>query len=525
MASARRWAAFSGLLALLLGAAFVRSAAPTFDEPVHLASGAAALSGDYGVNAPDHPPFAEMWAALPARLLGAELPPERAHMGVYELGDRFLYGGGKPAGRILAAARLFCLFAWGGLIGLGLWRWAARLGGEPAAAAALLWAALCPVLISNISLATTDGASAALFFLTFALLSAPERTRRVWACAGACAGLAMASKYNMLLLPLLAALVLTARPQRERPKASGPLLAAGCAVLAWAAVYRFSPLPLYWRGLGATFHRLEEGRGSFLLGRRSVEGAWLYFPLAFAAKTPLAFFPLAALGAAALKGKERRRDLLWIFIPFAGYFAAAMTAKVQIGVRHLLPIYPFLALLAGLGFARLWARRGRARIAAAALALWAGVSVGLCAPDLLAYFNEAAGGPGNGWRVLADSNLDWGQGLKELAAYLRSIGNPPIYLCYFGVADPAYYGIRYAPVLPPPHVRRLPPPADPESSGRALLAISATNLQGVYFSDPSLFAWLKERRPLAVAGYSIFVYDLTDDPAARAWLRKLSQKA
>jgi len=141
--------------------------------------------------------------------------------------------------------------------------------------------------------------------------------------------------------------------------------------------------------------------------------------------------------------------------------------------------------------------------------------------DIIGSFYEAAGGPTRGYRCLVDSNLDWGQGLKPLAQWLRRLGNPPIFLCYFGVADPSYYGIRYMPVGGVTNVERQEGTALPGESDAVILAVSATNLQTTYYADHGLFDWLKRRTPVFVAGYSIFVYDLTRDVAGALSLADL----
>jgi hypothetical protein len=115
---------------------------------------------------------------------------------------------------------------------------------------------------------------------------------------------------------------------------------------------------------------------------------------------------------------------------------------------------------------------------------------------------------------LSDSNLDWGQDLKNLKAYMDREKLPIIYLSYFGSAPPSYYyGIRYQ-YVPGTWPLEWPPPADrvPDSAPQKILAISATNLQEVFNAEAPLFAWLRQRRPTAKIGYSIFIYDLTGDP-------------
>jgi len=178
--------------------------------------------------------------------------------------------------------------------------------------------------------------------------------------------------------------------------------------------------------------------------------------------------------------------------------------------------------MAGCGAAWLWGLGPRKwKGAAAALGIWLAVSVGMVHPHHLAYFNEAVGGPANGYRWLVDSNLDWGQDLKTLGAELRARGGPPVYLAYFGSADPAAYGIRYVPAGMCCNVARRGDPVDPAADGKVLFAVSATNLQAVYFADKALFSWLKSRSPEKVLGHSIFLYDLTRDAEGRRLLARL----
>lgn len=293
------------------------------------------------------------------------------------------------------------------------------------------------------------------------------------------------------------------------------------SALALALAYRFSGLPLYWEGLTQTFERLGQGRSSFLGGAHSVTGSPLYFPAALALKTPL---PLLIAGAAGLILRLRKpdADAAWLILPPAAFFALACASKTQIGYRHILPVYPFLIVLAAEGAAWAWARPLWGRPAALALAVWLCLGVLRVHPDHLAYFNELAGGPDNGYAWLVDSNLDWGQGLKELGAELKRRGGPTIYLSYFGVADPSYYGIRYVPVGAVSNVERRDGIAEPRREDPVLLAVSATNRQGVYYADKGAFSWLAARRPAFTAGHSIFLYDLTQDLDGRGRLSALA---
>jgi hypothetical protein len=126
--------------------------------------------------------------------------------------------------------------------------------------------------------------------------------------------------------------------------------------------------------------------------------------------------------------------------------------------------------------------------AAVALRVW---------PYHLAYFNEIAGGPDNGWRWLVDSNLDWGQDLVGLRRRLAAMGNPEINLFYFGTADPDYYGIRHFPYGSP---------------APGIFAVSATHLAGVYLPDHDYLADFRELTPFETVGHSILLYRLDAVP-------------
>ncbi|MBI5210371.1 MAG: hypothetical protein HY927_10405 [Elusimicrobia bacterium] len=532
-----------------MGWGMIRASAATYDEPVHLAAGYQNLvAGTYRLNAMDHPPFAEMWGALPLLVLRPSALFQHQDLlarRVYNFADAFLYKNRLPAGLMLDAGRLWCLLTWGTLLGVALMAWAYRLAGGAGLAAAAAFYAFCPTLISNAALVTTDGASATLFFVTFWLLSAvPAEDDGLaqggqvlagagrsplaggglpawrWAAAGAAMGLAMAAKFNMFILPGLVAVMLLARrriePGRSVPRPRVVALAAA-ACLALALVYRFHSVGLYGQGLRATLSRLGDGRASFLFGQHSTQGWIGYFPAALLVKTPIPLLAMAVLGFGLwVRFPDARR--LWAGGPAVAYFVAALFSKTQIGVRHILPVYPFMILMASDGVAWAWKRSAWARAAVAAMMVWLAASVIRVHPHHLAYFNEAAGGPANGYRCLVDSNLDWGQGLKELSGILKEMGDPPVRLCYFGVADPSYYGIRHKPFWWVTNVDRREGVVEPGRDDRVLLAVSATNLQSTYYARKDSFEWLKTRRPLRVAGYSIFLYDLTDDPEGRAKL-------
>jgi hypothetical protein len=192
-----------------------------------------------------------------------------------------------------------------------------------------------------------------------------------------------------------------------------------------------------------------------------------------------------------------------------------MLSHLNIGVRHLLPVYPFLFVLCGI-LGKVWedlAPRRRRIVAVAALGiLLFNTNVVLRGPALvwphyIAYFNEIAGGPANGYHCLADSNVDWGQDLKALGSWLDAHKvAQPINLCYFGTADPHRYNIRYR-NLPgsscwtPVNLFDTVPPG--------WVVISATDLLGVYFMPELREAWrefLEPARQVDTIGNSLLVF-------------------
>ena len=143
------------------------------------------------------------------------------------------------------------------------------------------------------------------------------------------------------------------------------------------------------------------------------------------------------------RSARRWSAILVTGLPLA-FLAVAATSALDLGLRQVLPVYPFLLILAGGGVAAClrWRRPLGAALALAGIAWVATTSVRV-SPDYLAYFNEPAGGPARGLRWLADSNLDWGQALRRLPEWLEQRGIREVNLCYFGTADPEAYGLNH----------------------------------------------------------------------------------
>ncbi len=259
-----------------------------------------------------------------------------------------------------------------------------------------------------------------------------------------------------------------------------------------------------------------QGRPGYLMGNLYANGRWYYFLVAILVKTPLPILILAAIGAVGLLQRLARRDPgAWdqalVFVAPLIFLVIAMASSLNLGVRHVLPVYPYILLLAGSIAGGVVARRKTGSIIVLGLmGLWLLFGVARVSPHFLAYFNEVAGGPENGARWLVDSNLDWGQDLPGLARWLRKHGVGRVNLCYFGNADPTHYGINFVGLPGSWGVWDDRLPARPETPG--YLAISASNLVGFGLRTADLRAYynhLLEKATLVdTVGYSIYIYSL-----------------
>ncbi len=271
-------------------------------------------------------------------------------------------------------------------------------------------------------------------------------------------------------------------------------------------------------------YTFSQMRSAFLNGEYSVVGWPSFFPYCWLLKTPLAVFGvigLAATAALRFSGSIKRGVYatapLWILLVV--YWAAALSSHLNLGHRHLLPTYPVIYILSGA--AALWFMRPLSvgRVAVWAVAAVLVVESFLCRPHYLAFFNLLTGGPRLAYRHLVDSSLDWGQDLPSLRTWLDShaLNSPtaPAYLSYFGTGDPAYYGIG---------TRRLPGYPDTGASldrlplAGGVYCISATMLQQVYTQFPGRWAVPYERAYQQVVANLDLFEKARNDPQQRKQL-------
>ena len=624
----------------------VKTKSVTADEIFHVTGGYLFdRYGDYRIH-PDNGVLPQRLHALPAVLAGAKPPPFAGNdywraSDVQVMSYQFFYESGNDHWPLLMRARVMnLLFSLGA--GLLVFFWARGLAGDAAGLVALGLLAFSPTWLAHGPLATSDAAAA--------LLLTASAGAYWWQLKGGgylrvlasalVFGLACVAKFSaVLLLPVfvfLTAWHFLSVPAGERRLARVVARLAVHAAAAWLVIWAcfgfrysaFAPgLPpadhfirswdwmlsqLGWQepviSLFRSRHLLPEGflfgythanvgsqaRAAFLAGEYSSSGWVQFFPLAFLWKsTPAELAGLAlALVAAALhwpRVREWAGRLAPLLVLVAVYGVVALASHLNIGHRHLLPLYPALCIVAGIAAMRI-VTAPRVRLAFAWLLVTAqGLSAVFIHPHYLAYFNGFAGGPANGWRLLVDSSLDWGQDLSGLRRWLdaqaMSADAPtrPLYLSYFGSADPEYYHLDAA---------RLPFVNDFKFTHRwyettaGVYGVSATMLQQVYstvkgewtlqrekeyqdlrnneslyreyWRSPTVQRELKEtgaaaafeqtwarydvlrfarlchylrvRKPDVVIGHSIFIYRLTDAEVTGAlkgnysdWLRIIEQ--
>lgn len=540
------------------GERFMAANGPTFDEGVHLAAGYSYwTTGSFALNREDPPLLKLLWAAPLALGGGPEYPHDVARYtnnDHWHIADALLYGSGRDPRELLTPARRVSLALGCAVVLLAGW-WAYRLwGSRLAGVGACAFAASDPNLLALSCVLSTDAGLTLFALLTCYLMweYAARPSRGLLVGAGVALGLALGSKFSALAVVagLGAAgtvyalrggrLALPGAPAdapRGRALAELAFRLGLIALVTLAATYGLVHFDQWGSGLKFQLTRVDHGDGRmYLNGELSRTGWYHYFLVVLALKLPLGL--LLALAVAGWSGVARRAPrTAFVLVPPLVFFVLASLARVDLGVRVVLPVLPFLYVLAaGLaGPVRVACdRAGRDcaeapekfvnRLFLLVCVAVAGRSAANADPHPLAYFNEIAHGAGGGARFVADSNLDWGQGLPALKEYLDANPAGVVYLSYFGTDRPEAYGIRYRPL---PTYGRVGEPGGepvPAEQPRHVLVVSANNLLGVYLNDPDTFAWLRGREPAAVLTGCLYVFDLTGESDALARVRALPPK-
>ncbi|MEO8373504.1 MAG: hypothetical protein ABI806_30245 [Candidatus Solibacter sp.] len=517
------------MLLTLIGVARIVATYPaiaqTSDETPNIACGMQYLDlGTYTYGA-FHPPRARLAMAVGPYLYGARAQklPDR-----WPEGNAVLNSAPRPA-RALTFARLGILpfFLLACTI---VWLWGRRLLGDWGALAPVFVFTNLPPVLAHAGLATMDmaigaGICTALFSYTLWL---EHGTLRRAIFFGVGLALAILAKFSaFLLLPVCLGVITLLYPRAAQKRNWAWIPVA--FVLIWGA-YRFSfgpmtehvsrdaaeqggligkipmpvlhaletlpvPAPQLLDGLWQVHNHVDAGHTAFLLGRHSFHGWWYFFPVALAVKTPIPILLFTLLGIFSLRGEARRER--WMPTILCGVILLInLPTSLNIGVRYMLPLFPILALTAGVGIVWLWSRL---RIVACLLLSWIFLLCTAAYPNYLAYFNEIAGSHPE--RILVDSDLDWGQDMKRLAAELNRRHVPYFHMSCLYTGDDTRLGLPAWDGL------------EPYQPVKGWVAVSHTMRQNYGWmvaqqkgrSDLA-FAWLDAHQPVAQVGKSILLY-------------------
>ncbi len=543
----------------------------TYDEGAHLYAGYQHWKArDFGVN-PEHPPLVKLVAAAPLLGMPIKLPtPPRflflveqyagSQQMLAENGDYRLLTRARVASSVFTFALALFLFAAG---------W--EMFGPPVALFALALFTFEPTILAHGALVTTDMGVACFSFASvyafYRYLKHPGWLRLV--LCGLAAGLAVSAKLNgVLIFPILGLIALweIAGTEPRRGRRAGMLLGAVLAIffisygVLWAfytfryaarpnglalgpplaAFVHMGPAPwqtwlvthlaawhllpeaylFAWTKLATSF---TEGAG-FLFGHIYPTGTWLYFPAVLVIKSTLSLIVL--LLAAPFVLRRVQREVVVPAIALLTILLACLPSHTNIGVRHVLSIYPFAILLAA---AAAWAIARRSRPAAwaiAALFLFQCVTSLHAFPDYLPYANEAFGGSSRTYRMLTDSNVDWAQQLKEVNAWTTANHVQDCWFAYSYLGGVPSYDKTPCKPLPTglAMLAGQPSPVVPPHM-RGTLLISAEDAAGVLWGPGSLnpYRQFQEGHPAELIGHSILVYQGDFDVPLLAAESHLSQ--
>ena len=516
----------------------IRWQSQTFDEANHILAGYRYWRcSDFGTN-PEHPPLVKLIAAFPLLFSRLQVPvalcgsSHASSSKDFVDGRAFLYA--NDANQVLFRTRV----ATGTItviLALVLFTATREMFEFKAALLALALFVFEPNLLAHGTLVHTDmGVTFGLFAAVYAFYRY-VREPRLWRLIvlGLAVGVALAAKLSgILIVPFLACLAIAevcirhARNSdvhqteyqwkvmlRDLVRLAGALAIAGAIALVvlWGVYgFRFSARPngepivsvvetsrssgtgllatiprwhllpeAYYYGLSYQLMMAHVGRASFLLGKLYPHGKWFYFPLVFLIKSTLGFLLLLSIAITAkfAWGNDRWREAVFLSLPPLLLLAGSLISANNLGIRYILPIYPFLIVLAAGGACSLAKQHRRWAYAVVALLAMHGFSSLRSRPNYLAYSNEVWGGPSHTYRLLTDSNVDWGQSLKATKAYLDRTNVSDCWFAFPGTADPNYYGI------PCRHLDPWPNPEVVPETIRGTVLISVSELSG-FFSGP-----------------------------------------
>ncbi|MDP3764045.1 MAG: glycosyltransferase family 39 protein [bacterium] len=555
--------------ALILAVFSVKNDSVTTDESPHVSAGYSYLTQkDMRLN-PEHPPLMKDLAAIP--LLFKKINFDAGHYswqndinGQWTFGTHFLYESGNNPDKIIFNARLAVMLIFV-LLGIVVYIWAKERYGGKTGLFALFLTVFSPNIMAHGRYVTTDVAASFAFVLGtyFFVKFINNQTKKNLLFAGLAFGVAQLLKFSLIILvPLFiftglvywivskkisfSRLILSLvaiftigyllvwpvyqfhvwKYPVERQKAdttftlrSYPVKPLANAVIWMTDKPLLRPYAQYSLGLLMVFQRTGGGNTTYYMGDVASVAWKSYFPIIYLLKEPIPILALIALAVISVLPRNKWRwssikfwisnnftEFVWLtFIVI--YWGLSIKGNLNIGVRHVLPTFPFIYMLTA-GQISSWVKTGLKPIKVLVVcifAIWLGMETLSTYPYYLSYYNEFASGPDNGYKYAVDSNLDWGQDLKRLTNFVNENNIEKIKLDYFGGGNPEYYlGNKY---------ERLD--ANDTSQRHGWLAVSATLLQNGratatkgFQGDTTFYKWLNDYEPVTKIGYSIFVFKI-----------------
>ena len=487
----------------------------TVDEPVHLLTAHLYWRGEDNLEPSDMPPLIKIAGGWASHVTGLPLVREasrQAWAAAREMMQRMKTR--DRVQRICFGSRL-PMIVFTLLTAILLWWWTRQLYSPALGLVLAAMFLLEPNVLGHGALFKNDLAA------TFTYLLFWYRAWMYWKWPGARSAtwlavallLATLAKLSLLVLVAMAPLILALRGRgfwKSLALTTGILYAGTLAAYQFDASWYGLPANLV-KGVTSLDISNAEHTSVYMLGQIYQEGHPLYFLVCLLIKTPVPVLLPAAAGLAVCLWRLAQRrleaaDLFWL-LPGAIYFALASLANLQLGIRLILPAFPFALIIAGAALMPLAV--GKRWLVPGAMVAWMIVTVARVYPLPLAFFNDWLGYR-HAYRYLTDSNFDWGQDLPELADVARESRLPKFRLYYFGNDLPhSYFTPWQAEVLFPPWddrlARGLRVPLE-----RGIYAISASLLTGQYFRPPyrDYFKHFRDREPVGRAGESILIYQV-----------------
>ncbi|MFH1283247.1 MAG: glycosyltransferase family 39 protein [bacterium] len=547
----------------------MRQKSPTYDEIQQLPCGYTHwMTGkfNYGLG---HTPLVRLICSLPHIFMDINLPPlnillDRKNEKVtdynigldYLFGKSFIYRYNRNADNIIFWGRFPVLLVTL-ILGLYIFIWARKFYGAKAGLMALFLFSFSPNMLAFSRFIITD-----IVMITFGFISMyylyqflQDFNAKDFILMSVFCGLALISKFTAILLLLIIVPVMfyfkNLKQLRQKLKYSILFL-----VIVWVVIcagyffqepiflrdvsyneisdiipgslfdkplfYFLSSLPLpdfYLKGILNTIHRNNIGFPSFLIGEYSITGWPHYYLVVLLLKLPLVSILLGVLTFLSLFRVRVLFKELFLLAPIMLYFLFNSFSRIQTGMQYLIPIIPFYLVLVSriVNWKSIETLKFK-KIYIVILSCFYVYSSLNAYPNYLTYFNEIVESPVMSYKYLLGSNNDLGQDLKGLAVYVDKIDHCEVILCYFGTADPSYYGIKYQSLLSDNTDSRYIAEDYPL---KELLAISITNLQSLYFNRKGVFDWLKHYKIDKNIGNTIIVYDITGDEFAHYQLGRI----